>query len=160
MTYLFNIYISSSIYSMPGSGPGTLQITYLSNLCGIKDMERWRKISGMTVSYSIYNTFIRTEYFWLFSVHWWQIFVVSLEHAFRGVLRWHKQSVFYSRFLFACRIEKRLLKTRNRRPSWTFSSLFLPHHFLPFYLLLSVPLHVYMLSLICSSNLLLSVISC
>ena len=70
------------------------------------------------------------------------------------------QSVSYSHFLSACRVKHNRLKSWNMKPSClAFCSLFLPHHFLLFEVMLFVPLHLYMSNLTCSSQFISNVAS-
>lgn len=87
-------------------------ITYLSDVYGGKDMERWRKISGMITSYNICYILNRTECFWLFSAHRCQKFVGKLERAFKCVLWSCDQSigVVFS-FSFCMQSRMQLLKS-------------------------------------------------
>ena len=75
--------------------------------CG-KDMERWRRISGMITFYKYAVYLNRT---WLFSSHKWQKLVGKLNHAFKCVLWYCDQSVSYSHFISACRVKHNRLKS-------------------------------------------------
>ena len=75
---------------------------FVRHVCGVKDMERWRKISGMIISYNICNILNRTEHFCLFSAHFDRNLWANWNMLSHGVI---DQSVPCSHFLFECRIE-------------------------------------------------------
>ena len=121
-------------------------------------MERWRRISGMITFYKYAVYLNRT---WLFSSHKWQKLVGKLNHAFKCVL-WYcdpSVSVLFS-FSFCLQSKTQQVKVWNMKPSClAFCSLFLPHHFLLFEVMLFVPLHLYMSNLTCSSQFISNVAS-